>query len=263
MGVLHLGPAGAFSLIGFLRAKGRNPGFKLSDIGYLDDSYGYDPHPVDLIRAFVVQAAVELLSKNKFTEASQYAVLLEQELAKDLRGTTRVLMDLFPANTEEEKKAVDRISWKSFGNSPFYRYDTLSLQEILTSPHRREFVQALSTVMPTGKRSLRDEYLQSITGKQWQAGGIFSIEECRNSARIFAEIVIHLPMIALGAKSFGMIRSWSNEDEKICKAFRALLPLEIELVETYKDRFASQVVAAAVMESISETPTEKINPERL
>ena len=74
---------------------------------------------------------------------------------------------------------------------------------------------------------------------------------------------MYTPLRALGGKSFGMIRSWSNLDEKICSVFRLLLPLEIGIVKTYEDAFASQVVAAAIMESISETHTERLNEARL
>ncbi len=249
MGVLHMGPAGAFSLIGFLRAIHRNSDFKLSDVGYLDD-----PHPVDLIRGFVVQAAVDLLSRNQFTEASQYASLIKQELTKDLQGTSRIFVDLHPIETPEEGQFMSRV-----GNDlRSFSYNTSSLDQKLIGPLRSEFIKALRPAMPVIRHMRAEQIDVKIYSGIW-----LSLDLCQESARLFAEIVMYTPLRALGGKSFGMIRSWSNLDEKVCSVFRLLLPLEIGIVKTYEDTFASQVVAAAIMESISETHTERLNEARL
>jgi len=78
-----MGPAAAFSLIGFLRALGKKQGegFKLSHEGYAGDE-----HPVDLARGFLVAYAVQSIPNSRPAKASQYTQQLIQEVENDAKA---------------------------------------------------------------------------------------------------------------------------------------------------------------------------------
>lgn len=259
MSVLHLGPAGAFSMIGFLKALGENRGFKLANISILGDE-----HPVDLLRAFVVQAAVNLLP---LRDRATYTDLIEQTLTNDLKGIKDICLD----SLDTQDVDVQSFFWRFLRKSRFDDVnDILSIEEVSQATdsmlkgnlgHQNSIPELIRRV----------QYKKELIPARSDERGAHTVsyealplDQGRQSAELFAQVVMTTPLKALGGKSFSQIRAWNDEDEKISTTFRKMLLLEKDIVEKYTEGcFGSHVVSAAIMESISDSPTSPLNQSRL
>jgi len=259
LSVLHLGPAGAFSMIGFLKALGKNRSFKLANISYLGDE-----HPVDLLRAFVVKGAVNLL---QLTERPTYTNLIEQALADDLKGINEIWLD----SLDTQPVDIQGLFWRVLRKTRFDDiHDELSFKEVdkavglMLSGRLGDQYSIDRLVWLVKNRTAEIPARSDERGTDTISRESFSLDKCRQSAELFAQVIITTPLRALGGKSFGQIRAWNDEDEKISATFRKMLLLEKDIVEKYKEGcFGSHVVSAAIMESISESPASPLNQIRL
>ncbi|MBS0648315.1 MAG: hypothetical protein JSS10_03710 [Verrucomicrobia bacterium] len=254
LSILHLGPAGAFSMIGFLKALGENRSFKLANISFLGDE-----HPVDLLRAFVVKAAVNLLP---LTDRTMYTALIEQTLANDLKGINEIWLDSVNTQSPDiqaffrchlKKHPLDELSFKEIDNG------------IAALLHGSLGTNACINNLKNISRNQKTKLARSDErGSNTVSHDAFLIDKSRQSAELFAQVVMTTPLKALGGKSFSEIRAWKDKDEKIANTFRKILLLEDDIVDKYKEGcFGSHVVSAAIMESISDTSTNPMNQARL
>jgi hypothetical protein len=262
MGFLHLGPSAAFSLIGFLRSVNSEATyneFKLSPYGHLDD-----PHPVDLVRGFLMVATAQKLAQlNDFEEAKEYTNALIAEVNKDAEGVESIFVNIknfgYQAGLEKLVRSFykhqDQI-FKAEGiqsHRDRNEYWLDKAKDLISEPETEdEFIKFLRSqgIDQTKKRAQELEK----EGELAQVGRSININIFKQSCEIVARIVLFEKMAALQGQSLYEIRSWKTTDEKTTQVFRRLiqLPAEDDPVDKYKEgHFACHVVSAAVMESIT------------
>jgi hypothetical protein len=263
LGVLNMGPAAAFSLIAFLRTPLNDDLFTLSTRGYVNDK-----HPADLLRGFLVAYAVECMSlAGPFKQASKYAQLIMKEVEKDAKGVTTLQLDTVVIKEKEVSSLLAEFCRKCKLPTLFLKDLTPDecVEKILNDQeHRQPFIDFLASKgMPqTAESASQTTDLESCLMFSHEA----SLETFKQSAHLVAQTVMLTNLFVLNNHSFSDIRLWNNKDEKISRMFSQLLNLEDEddPVKEYKEGyFAAHVVSAAVMNSIIETPGEKITAAKL
>jgi len=101
LGILNMGPAAGIGLVGYFRALRAAWGGEpvLSGTGHLSD-----PHPADLLRAYLAAAVVRRLS---FSGAAKWAAAIEKEADRDLT-TIRLGTTVIPS--EDVKRSADVVA---------------------------------------------------------------------------------------------------------------------------------------------------------
>ncbi|MDD1656880.1 MAG: hypothetical protein LUQ41_00250 [Methanomicrobiales archaeon] len=101
LGILNMGPAAGIGLVGYFRALrdayGGDP--VLSGTGHLSD-----PHPADLLRAYLAAAVIRRLS---FSAAKKWAAAIEKEADRDLT-TIRLGTTVIPS--DDAKRSADVVA---------------------------------------------------------------------------------------------------------------------------------------------------------
>jgi hypothetical protein len=270
LGILNIGPAGALSQIAFLRTLSGKDRFKLSPVGQPND-----PHPVDLVRGYLAAFTVENMSSEEkpFDKAAEYAELIRAEVDTDAAGVKNLELDTLVLGQEDdlEENLLEFCTAQKLTlpkrHSKKDRTEQLSdwvANKCEDNDFEKKLINFLeSKEIPQTRRNAikakdMDE-MQTLANHE-------TLEDFITSAEIVAKTIMHEKLEALGGRSFHEIKSWTNQDEKICAVFRKLIRLEADEdpVKTYNEGFfASHVVAAAVLESVLETGKKKLTPTRI
>jgi hypothetical protein len=89
-------------------------------------------------------------------------------------------------------------------------------------------------------------------------------EDAKKSAQIVASTIVRTKMESLENTPLGRIQDWRNRDETIVKKLRSLMTTSSQLPRSYaKGTYAAHVVAAAVMEAISQNADIPLIFERM
>ncbi len=256
-----MGPAAAFSLIGFLRALNEDQSWKLSSRGYVRDE-----HPIGLVRGYLVAYAVEfLVSSGRFTDTLGYVKGIMSEVEEDATGLSEVKWNTIVfGDINKLDELVRKFRDLRWTPNPPEGSIGFARRWIGNPNTREEFINFLiSQNLPqTRKAAAKTEKLRTME----KSGVAASLDHFKLSARFFAQTVIKSKLQALGNRSFSDIRSWSNRDEEISQVFRFLLKInpDIDPVAVYKEGFlAAHVVSAAVMDSIMEQEGEDLTEAKL
>ncbi len=255
LGVLNMGPAAAFALIGFLKTEGEETVYRLSSTGDTDDE-----HPIDLVRGFLVADAAGSLV---FGGAATYAFQLRTLVSEDVR-----VNNLLEMKTLFKRQKFEQLLYK------YYQVDTsivmfgesleVVAQRIFNNPQqKRLFIKFLhregfDLIKRTSKLAVRADGTIEIYHTM-------RVKYFFKSAWLIAKVIRETKLKVLDDRSFSDIRSWSMRDEKISNYFQKVMSSEDNLWDfDYREGFfAAHVVSAAIMESITERDGEKITRGKL
>jgi len=242
LGVLNMGPAAAFSLIGFLRAQSDE--LRLSSICYVNDK-----HSIDLVRGYIVAETLKMIMTEQ--QRAKYVDQVMEELERDAKDVSHLKWDVVMLGDVKKLPELLRGFYtKSKQDPPSSMDHVCQARELIGNPRwKDEFVEFLASkkISQTKKAAANQKTTCSI-GKE------NSFADFKKSVNVFVQTVVKSQLQALNGLSLLELRSWNEEDERISSVFRMLLqiPSGLDPAATYKSGFsASHIVSAAVMESIT------------
>ncbi|MBA3815133.1 MAG: hypothetical protein H0X29_01155 [Parachlamydiaceae bacterium] len=190
MGNLNMGPAAGIGLIGYFRSFGNG---KLRNVGSKDD-----PHPIDLLRAYLSAAVVKRL---KFKEAKVWSQTLTNEAHKDDSGSLHLVDQNgkyypFPTSMKIAIASTDVVA-EIIMNSKLHALQGHSLKEIKEwSDSDQTIVESLiSDLKANGQLPANLRGIGFYAAHVVSASTLTALTTNANISQIFSEMIMFLQIM--------------------------------------------------------------------